>query len=145
MVKLFSLMLLVLSSCVENHSTPEGALKDYIENRIQNKLSREEILQRLTGKLKLSLENLSDEEFQKFTGLENLNKNSVKILNRSCNNDVCYLTYTMSYKTTSDNNTFEAEVKKIAELRVVDNKWLIADVSNVKTYLESLSTINVSN
>ena len=42
----------------------------------------------------------------------------------------------------NDKAAFSSEVKKIAELNLVTGKWLIADVTNIKTYHESLDPIN---
>jgi hypothetical protein len=49
----------------------------------------------------------------------------------------------MTYKsTTPDQAKFSTEVKKIAELHNVKGKWLISDVSNIKTYHEALNPID---
>jgi SepF-like predicted cell division protein (DUF552 family) len=42
----------------------------------------------------------------------------------------------------NDKATFTSEVKKIAEIVNENGNWLIADVSNIKTYHEALEPIN---
>lgn len=137
------MFLLLLCSCVEENLTPEGALKDFVESRIGKVVTREYILERVTGQMKQSLENYTEEEFTKFADLRNVKKDSFKILSKSCQEKKCFITYSVGYQTQSnDKSTFTSEVKKIAELLREENKWLIADVSNIKTYHEALEPIN---
>lgn len=137
---LSSLFLLV--SCFEDNRSPESALKDFIELRMGNVVTREAILERVTGKMRQSLENVSEEDFQKFADLRNVTRESFKIVSKSCQEDTCFVTYSLSYRTSEgDEKRFTSEVKKIAEIQNHKGKWLIADVSNVKTYHESLMPI----
>ena len=144
MKTLLLLLLAVLVSCVDNNtSTPEGALKDFVESRIGQVVSRDFVLQRVTGPMLQSFENMSDEDFAKFADLRNVKKESFKILTKSCQEKKCFITYSVGYGTSQEEKkTFSSEVKKIAELNYVEGKWLIADVSNIKTYHESLEPIN---
>ncbi|MGE0207365.1 MAG: hypothetical protein AB7R69_05960, partial [Candidatus Babeliales bacterium] len=131
-MKILSLLsLFFLISCVADKKTPEGALREFVESRYGNIIPREFVLERVTGKLKASFENMSDEDFQKYADLRNLKKQSFKVLSSSCQESRCYLTYLVSYSSIKDDKTeFVTEVKKIAELNLVDGKWLINDVSN---------------
>ncbi len=139
---IFSL-LFILVSCLEDNRSPEAALKDFIEIRIGNIVTRTSLIDKVTGKMRQSLENVTDEEFQQFADLRNVEKDSFKVLSKSCQEDSCFITYSISYKTKqNDKNTFASEVKKIAELSLISGKWLIADVTNIKTYHESLEPIN---
>lgn len=143
MMKWFCLIFLSLFSCVQDNLSPEAALKNFIEIRIGNVVTRESILERVTGKMKQSLENISEDDFKKFSDLRNVKKNSFKVLSKSCQEKICYLTYSISYDTFRDDKSyFSSEVKKIAEVVNENGKWLIADVSNIKTYHESLEPIN---
>jgi hypothetical protein len=108
-----------------------------------NVVTRDFILEQVTGKMKQSLENISEEEFIKFSDLRNVKKDSFKVLSKSCQAKTCYLTYSVSYQTVdNDKASFSSEVKKIAEIVNENGKWLIADVSNIKTYHEALEPIN---
>lgn len=135
--------LFLLGACVSDPSTPEEALKDFIEARMGKIASREFIMGRVTGAMKLSIEGLSEEDFNKFADLRFARKESFKIISKSCQEKKCYLTYTISFSTKQDDKQiFTSEVKKIAELQWTEGKWLIADVSNLKTYHESVEPLN---
>ncbi len=139
----FLLMSVVASGCFQDNLSPEAALKSFVEARIGTVVTREYVLERVTGKMRQSLENISDEEFGKFADLRNVKKESFKLLSSSCQLKTCYLTYSISYQTSKEEKTaFTSEVKKIAELVNEEGRWLIADVSNIKTYHESLEPIN---
>lgn len=134
---------LLLVSCLEDNRSPEAALKDFIEIRIGNVVTRNSIIDKVTGKMKQSLANVSEDEFKQFADLRNVSRDSFKVLSKSCQEETCFLTYSISYKTKqNDKDAFTSEVKKIAELSLVEGKWLIADVTNIKTYHESLEPIN---
>lgn len=135
---------LLLTSCIkEDMMSPEGALKSFVESRMGNVVTRDFVLERVTGKLRQSLENISDEEFEKFADMRNVKKDSFKILSKSCQEKKCFLTYSVSYRTKeNDKDAFTSEVKKIAEIINENGKWLIADVSNIKTYHEALEVIS---
>lgn len=135
--------LLILMSCLEDNRSPEAALKDFIEIRIGNVVTRNSLIDKVTGKMRQSLENVTEDEFKQFADLRNVSRDSFKILSKSCQEETCFLTYSISYKTKQeDKNMFNSEVKKIAELTLIEGKWLIADVTNIKTYHESLEPIN---
>lgn len=135
-------ILFLITSCLDENLSPEGALKEFIETRMGNTVTREYVLEKVTGKMKQSLENMSEEDFQKFADLRNVKQDSFKVLSKSCQENKCFLTYSISYKTTLEKASFSSEVKKIAELMLIENKWLISDVSNIKTYHEALDPIN---
>lgn len=136
-------LLLFLASCLEDNRGPEAALKDFIEMRIGNVVTRSSLIEKVTGKMRASLESVTDDEFQQFADLRNVQRDSFKVLSKSCQEETCFITYSISYKTKqNDKNAFSSEVKKIAELNLVAGKWLIADVTNIKTYHESLEPIN---
>ncbi len=139
----FILLLVLLCSCMEENLTPESALKDFIESRLGSVVTRQYVLDRVTGTMKQSLENITEDEFGKFADLRNIRKDSFKILSKSCQEKKCFITYSIGYKTREgDKTTFTTEVKKIAELVLIENKWLIADVSNIKTYHEATEAIS---
>lgn len=132
--------LFVLTACLEDSSTPESALKNFTETRMGSVVTRSYVLDRVTAKMRQSLENLSEEDFELFADMRNVKKDSFKILSKSCQAKTCFITYSIAYKTKTDFSFF-SEVKKIAEMVQVDGKWLIGDISNIKTYHESLDPI----
>lgn len=137
------LFLLFAVACLQDDLSPEAALKNFVESRMGNVVTREFVLEKVTGKMRQSLENISDEDFEKFSDLRNVRKDSFKVLSKSCQEKKCFLTYSVSYQTQEKDETkYSTEVKKIAELQNEEGRWLIADVSNIKTYHEALETIN---
>lgn len=137
-------LLLITAACMKEDTTPEGALKTFATARIGNIVEKDFILSRVTGNLKASLEEISDEDFNKFADMRNVKQNSFKILTSNCQNEVtkCNITYSLGYKTEeNDKAIFSSEVKKVAELSLEDGKWLISDVTNIKTYHESLDPL----
>jgi hypothetical protein len=137
------LSIFLVSACVKKDGTPEAALKDFVESRVGQVIDRGFVLDRVTGKMLQSFENMSDEDFSKFADMRNIKTESFKILSKSCQENRCYVTYAISYLTKKDNQTQTAsEVKKIAEMVFLDNRWLIGDVSNIKTYHENMEPIN---
>jgi hypothetical protein len=140
-LKLF--LFLSLAACLNKDMGPEAALRDFVESRLGAIVSRDFLLERLTGKMYQSVQNMSDEDFQKFSDLKNVKSDSFKIHSKSCQEKKCFITYSIGYMTKDGEKTnYQSEVKKIAEIVQVDNKWLIADVSNIKTYHESMEPIN---
>ena len=54
-----------------------------------------------------------------------------------------FIVYVISYKTLEEKKAkFTSEIKKIAIVEEVEGKWIIMDVSNVRTYHESSEPIN---
>lgn len=135
-------LLVLLVACVKDELTPEGALRTFTEARFGNVITRQFVLDRVTGNMKQSFEIMSDEDFNKFADLRSIRSDSFKILSKSCQEKKCFVTYSVAYKTKNEEASFSSEVKKIAELVLIEGKWLIADVSNIKTYHESLEPIS---
>ncbi len=143
MKKIVILGLLILFGC-RSQNKPEEALKNYMSDRLSGRLtSRDAILTHATGKYWAAINALSDEEFKKFENLSQVKQNSYKLLSSKCTNDTCYLTYSVGYSTIENQKkTFSSEVKKVAELKMEQGEWKIADISNLKTYHESLEPLN---
>ncbi len=142
-MKLMLGLLFFVTGCLEDTSSPEAALKQFVEARMGNIVTREYVLERTTGTMKQSLDNISVEEFAKFVDLRNVVKKSFKVISKSCQEKKCFITYSISYLTKDESATkYTSEVKKIAELVLKDSKWLIAEVSNIKTYHEALEPMN---
>lgn len=143
MIKWLFPLLLLLTGCLNDNLSPESALQSFVEGRMGTVVTRDYILEKVTGKMRQSLENVSEEEFEKFADLRHVQKDSFKVLSKSCQGKQCFITYSISFRTREKDETrFTSEVKKIAEVVNENGKWLIADVSNIKTYHESLEAIN---
>jgi len=143
MRKIILSSLLIMSACVQSDRTPEAALKDFIESRVGQVVDKSFVLERVTGKMLQSFENMSDEDFEKFADMRNIKAENFKILSKSCQEKKCYVTYSIAYLTKKDDKAQTiSEVKKIAEMLQVENRWLISDVSNIKTYHENLEPLN---
>ncbi len=136
-------LLIFLTACLSDNLSPESALQTFVEARMGQVVTREFILERVTGKLRQVVENINEDEFTKFADLRSVKKDSFKILSKSCQEKKCFITYSISYLTRDNDKTrFSSDVKKIAEVVNQDGKWLIADVSNIKTYHEAMEPIN---
>lgn len=141
----YVLLMLIVVGCFESGNSPESALKDFIQLRLEKSVGRSELLERLTGKMKISIESMDDADYEKFADLRQYKRESFRIISKSCQEKRCYVTYALSYRTAPDKKaTWASEVKKIVELQWVEGKWLIADVSNIKTYHESVEAIEVT-
>ena len=137
------LLLFLLANCTRNHQDAEGFLKYFIEERMGSKVSKDFLLEHVTGKMKDTINSLSEEEFETFADLSQFRKDSLKIISKSCQISKCFVTYSLGYANkASEDFHYKTEVKKIAEIVYEEKKWLIADVVNVKTHHESLQPIN---
>lgn len=138
------ILLLAFASCTKDNVGPEAALGDFVDSRVGKVIDRNFVMERVSGKMLETFKNMSPESFKKFADMKDIKSDSFKVISKSCQDKKCFLTYSISYLTTSgDKVKFSSEVKKIAEMVQVENKWLIADVSNIKTYIESLEPINL--
>lgn len=139
------LALLFLAGCFDSGNSPESALKDFVESRLERVATRSAVLERTTGKMRLSLEAMDDHDFEQFADLRQYKRESFRIISKACQEKKCYVTYSLSYRKTPQAGSIEwsSEVKKIVEILWIEGKWLIADVSNIKTYHESGQAIDV--
>ncbi|MBY0517767.1 MAG: hypothetical protein K2P81_12730 [Bacteriovoracaceae bacterium] len=141
----YLVMLLIFTGCFSKSDSPEGVLKDFVEARLERIVGRDFLIDHTTGKMRVSIESMNDEEFGKFADLSSYKKDSFKIISKSCQEKRCYLTYSLGYRKRSEGKTsWTSEVKKIAEVLWIEGKWLISDVSNIKTYHETSESIEVN-
>lgn len=131
-------------SCQKKHQSPEDALKSYILKRLDGSLiKRDEILNLATGKYWSEVNALNDEEFTKYENLKNIKKNTLRLISTKCSEKECFITYSLAYETLENSKSvFSSEVKKVAELRLEEGDWKIADINTIKTFHESLEPIN---
>lgn len=130
-------------SCQRKNQAPEEALQAYITQRLEGRLvNRNEILNLATGKYKDAISALNDEEFSTFESLKNIKKNTLKMIDSNCSEKDCTITYSLAYDTmVNDKKTFSSEVKKVAEMKLEDGIWKIADINTLKTFHESLESL----
>lgn len=133
------LMVLTLFTSCRTKNDPESVLRSFVNLRFDGPGAREKIIKLTTGDLRELLEELKGEESKRFWDLDKHKKGNFKINIKNCQEKVCYYTYTMSYKQQSQNpeSDYDIETKKIAKIEMVDKKWLISDVSEVKTFIDS--------
>jgi hypothetical protein len=144
MTSVLSLLLIGLISC-KKENTPTSALKGYVNSYFNGDDTKDYLLKNTTGNMKLRLEGFTEDQWKDFLLKEPIKKKSLKILLENCVNEAkCFITYSFSYKSDKKvKNGYLVETKKIAELHKESDYWKIANVSNVKTYLEGSSAIEV--
>jgi hypothetical protein len=137
-ILLFLLFSTFISSCVDK-SDPETTLRTFINFRFDGEGKKDKAIDLTTGELRTMLEGLKGEESKNFWGLKNQAKRNIKINIKNCEKEICYLTYTLSYRQKSEQpkSDYNIETKKIAKLEKIENNWLISDVSEVKTFIDS--------
>ena len=117
---------------------PDESLRDFVGKSIRGEFSRDSLLESTTGNLNAELANLDEEEMNKYLRMEGASHESFRINLKNCEGNTCFLTYTLKYEQSKDGQkTFDVELKKMAELRKVEEKWLLADVTDIKTYYEA--------
>jgi hypothetical protein len=134
------------AACFDGGNTPESALKDFVESRLNGVVTRADVIARTTGKMRLSVESMDDKDFDRFADLRQYKRDSYRVISKSCQEKKCYVTYALGYHKAADvgGGDWATEVKKIVEIQWVDGQWLIADVSNIKTYHETSQNIDVT-
>jgi hypothetical protein len=132
-----AIVLVGLLSCNQQEG-PEGTLKSFINYRFSESQQKDELLSRTTGVLNEKISAMTDEEFAEFSNSSKYKKKKFKLNLSRCDKNQCFLTYTITYdKYEGDKQTFGIEVKKIAELLLLNGSWKIVDVSNIKTFFDS--------
>tara|TARA_R110000868_G_scaffold100129_4_gene275455 strand:- start:1328 stop:1765 length:438 start_codon:yes stop_codon:yes gene_type:complete len=143
MIKTFLLCLItVFAFSCSKKLGPDESLREIVKLSISGKMSKDQLLSATTSPLRDELAALSEEDMNKYLKIEGASKDSFQINLSNCEELVCYLTYTLKYDTSKDGvKTFGVELKKMAELKKVDEKWLLADITDIKTYYEAQQPI----
>ena len=138
-------LLFALVGCDKGPKSPEGMLKMYVNDLTSNEVSREYFEKYTTGPLLEKVQALSDEEFKEFIKIGKLKNAKIDISNKACTGITCNLTYIVKYDIVeAGKQQFKTEVKKIAVLEKAEELWKISEVTNVKTYIEGSSPIEVT-
>ena len=142
----YVLMMMIVFGCSKDITTPEGLLSKFTKDITTQKMSRDYYYEHTTGKMKEDIEALSDEEFEKYRDLSRVKGVKIDILKKNCSGATsCTLTYIIKYefsKAEKETTNFKSEVKKVAKLVQTEKEWKIEEVSNIKTYHESVEPIN---
>lgn len=143
MVLRFLICIFLLQGCFPRKALkPEEALKEFISYRFSEGQTKEKLLDLTTGDMNAKIQSLTDEQFKSFINTSIYRLKSVKVVLKSCTTTTCSITYILSYNKIKGDSQLN-EIKKIAELELVNESWKIKDVSTVKTYFESTVPIEV--
>ncbi len=124
---------------------PEETLRNFVNYRFSSSQDKGKTLSYVTGTLEEKIVEMSDEDYKLFEKTTEYKKKKLRINLKKCTENQCFITYTLSFfKKTGEQKSASLEVKKIAELKKTDKSWKIADVNNIKTYIESKEPIDVS-
>ena len=143
MVLRLFICVLILQGCFPRKAqTPEEVLREYITYRFSSEQTKEKLLEFTTGETSSKVESLTEDQFKSYinTGIYRLK--DIKVVLKSCTENTCSITYILSYNRTQGEPLLN-EIKKVAELELVEGSWRIKDVSTVKTYFESEVPIDV--
>ena len=67
----------------------------------------------------------------------------IKVLNKTCQGNFCYITYVLSYGLNKNNKLIEVNLKKVARFEKIEGYWKIIEVSSVKTLFDFNESIEV--
>ena len=144
-LNLLLIVTIVLFGSCTKKSTPEKALKEFIQYRFSGGQDKDDLLEMTTGGLNSRIDGMEGEELTSFLNSEALQKRRLKILLKNCEDTKCFLTYILSYSQgTGTPKDFGIEVKKIAQVEKVGEIWKLADVSNIKTFIEAKKELEIS-
>ncbi len=132
----FVLLLVICASCTKTTS-PEKALKEFVDYRFSIVQTKDWLLAKTVGPFNQRIAEMGPESFAQFIDTKPFKKRRFSILSNRCTDVDCFVTYILVYDNFRDSIlTATTEVKKVAQVRLVDGEWRIFDISNVKTYLD---------
>ena len=147
-MKWMLMILLLIISCDETEG-PEARLKSYLNLRLKGGHDKEAVMEFLTGEIREDIAKMGEEEFNQFRSL-NLNVvKDIDVIQKRCRDDACFLTYTFKYaKSVFDSppaqkDAVEVEIKKIAKLEMVNEKWRISSIDNMKSFIKFNKAIDI--
>lgn len=144
-MKLFvmTLLLFVTVSCNQDQG-PEQVLRSYVSLRFQSGDNLKGLISKTTGELKLNLEslrNMSKEDRAKFDQSSQLKKKALKVLSKDCSDKTCKISYIISYEKEANGNPYNAEIRNVANMELVEGEWKIGSIGGIKSYFESKKDI----
>jgi hypothetical protein len=124
---------------------PDASLKSFINYRFSASQDKDGTLAYTTGVLSDRINAMTDEEYSEYKNNSEYSKRKYRVNLSKCTENQCFITYTLSIIKKGDSGPSAiVDIKKIAELKKVEEKWKVADVNNVKTYIESKQPIDVT-
>jgi hypothetical protein len=145
MQKFFCILILISFYSCTKKSSPEGALRSFIQYRFDKSQSRDELIDMTTGALQEKISTMGEEDLEKFLDVKDLKRRKLTVLIKNCEVESCFLTYVLRYSQGKENPMeFGVEVKKIAKVEKIEKSWKLAEISNVKTYIDSKKSLDVS-
>lgn len=141
---LFLVMVLAFS-CDKKSQGPSETLTNFIEYRFSSSQTKDGLLKYMTAKASEEISNLKEEDLADLLKVEKYRKRNFKIVSEKCDENKCYMTYVLEYDVLAANSTrdFVSEVKKIAELQKIDGEWKVANIDNIKTFIDATRPIDV--
>lgn len=141
---IFLLLTSLFTSSCKSEKDPEKVLRSFISYRFESNQSKDKLLNMTTGYLKDSINSMDEEQFKSFVKRSSSAiKKKLSIRLKNCNPKKCYITYVLSYKTKTSQESI-IDVKKIAELDNVEGSWKISDVSNIKSFIDMKNSLDVN-
>ncbi len=131
MHSLLIIILVFIISCTKKLDTPEATLEHIVSQVVKGESVAEFFTQ--------------ESDVSNLAPIENIRDLRVKILTSSCKNqDNCQLVYLIKYdQFNGENRTDKIEIKKVADMVKENEKWTIANVIEMKTFIDSKSPIEV--
>lgn len=129
-------------SCTKDEK-PEQVLRSYINMRFQENPNLSDLIKKTTGELEADLKSaLADKEkWQNLDRSAQFKNKKLKILARDCGKQECRITYIVSYQRESKENPYKAEIRNVANLKLVEGIWKIASIGGLKSYFEAKKDI----
>ena len=139
------LVMVMAFSCDKKAQGPSETLNSFIEYRFSTSQTKEGLLKFMTAKASEEISNLKEEDLADLLKVEKYRKRNFKIISEKCDENKCFMTYVLEYDVLAANSTrdFVSEVKKIAELQKIDGEWKVANIDNIKTFIDATRPIDV--
>ncbi len=142
-MKYLIVFLVILASCTKKRSA-EDVLSNFVKYRFKSAQNKADLLEKTTGVLHQRIADMDETSFKQFAKNKHLKMRKYRINLARCSEAACFITYTLSYDHSGKvGRKYETEVKKIAELKKEEGHWRIADVSNIKTYIDSKIPLSI--
>lgn len=136
---------ILLAACTKAPQGPTETLGKFIEYRFATNQTKDGLLHYMTSKASAEIQAMSESDLTDLFKVDRFRKRNFQIVNEKCTEEKCFITYVLEYDVLAANNTreFIAEVKKIAELQKIGDEWKVANIDNIKTFIDSTRPIDV--
>lgn len=139
MKALLLLCLISFVGCMKSNG-PEEVLKEFVDLRFEKELSKSDLEKYFAGDMLENITGLDEAALGNFSQNVEASKRKYTLDFKRCDEDKCFITYTLSYTTTAEasqkTSDVGVKVKKIAELRRFDNAWKIVGITDIKTFYD---------